>query len=477
MRYEPRELVTLTLHLRSKFVRYPPYTTMKTAAFITLGCKINQYETEAIREEVIDLGYREVDSTEAADVYVVNTCSVTATSGVKSRKYVQRAARTNPDARIIVVGCSTPSERRLLARIPQVAVLAGNEEKTLVGSYLDGGWKPGEPFPDKAKDIFSLNVSRYRGRTRANVKVQDGCNSFCSFCVIPFLRGRSRSRAADAVIEEVRRLVEHGFREVIITGVHLQNYGLDLEPRVALAELLERVGTITGLRRVRMSSIGVKTFDARLFDLIENPPFCPHWHVPLQSGSDGVLERMRRDYTVAEYRGVVEELERRVPGVSISTDMIVGHPGETERDFERTLSVCREVGFAKIHVFPYSRREGTLASKLGEEVEPLEIRRRARVLRELERELALDYKRRFVGQTVEVHVEGGAGEETRAETGEGRDIGPVWLDGFTERYMKVRFPAPSRPSETRFPGTFQPVKIDAAEPAALFGVWGGEVKA
>lgn len=441
---------------------------MKTAAFVTLGCKINHYETQAIREEVLDLGYREVDYTEPANVYVVNTCSVTSTSASKSRKYVQRVARTNPDARVIVVGCSTPAERERLAEIPQVAVLAGNEEKTLVGSYLDGGWKPGEPFPESSQDIFSLNVSRYTGRTRANIKVQDGCNSFCSFCVIPFLRGRSRSRHPDAVVTEVERLVAAGFQEVVITGVHLQDYGGDLASPIRLAELLRRVANVGGLRRIRLSSIGVRTFDSELYDLLENPLFCPHWHIPLQAGSDSVLQGMRRDYTVEEFRGVLQELERRIGNVAISTDVIVGHPGESDMDFEHTLAACREFGFAKIHVFPYSPRESTLAAKLGDFVEPLEVHRRARELRELEADLALAYKRPFVGERVEVHVEG---ESDPASDSSLVAAPNGWLAGFTERYLRVRFPAPSARSVERFPGTFQSVDVVAAHAAALTGQW------
>lgn len=446
---------------------------MKTAAFVTLGCKINHYETQAIREEVLDLGYREVEHTEVADVYVVNTCSVTAMSGTKSRKYVQRVARTNPRARVVVVGCSTPSEREQLAKIPQVAVLAGNEEKTLVASYLDGGWKPGEPLPEKSEDIFSLNVSRYTGRTRANVKVQDGCNSFCSFCVIPFLRGRSRSRHPDAVVEEIRRLVDAGFVEVVVTGVHLQDYGDDLSPRIGLAELLERVQTIDGLERVRLSSISPKSFDERLYDVLEAPVFCPHFHIPIQSGSDRVLKTMRRDYTVDEFRAVLAELERRRGRVAFSTDVIVGHPGESDAEFEETLDACREFGFSKIHAFPYSRREDTLASKLKEFVDPLEVRRRAFVLRELADELALGYKRPFVGETVQVLVEGESDRDSGSENGE-RQESP-FLAGFSERYLKVRFPAPSAMSVERFPGTVQPVTVLCAESDALEGEWAGEL--
>ncbi len=451
---------------------------MKSAAFVTLGCKINQYDTEAIREEVLNLGYREVPYTVPADVYVVNTCSVTATSGVKSRKYVQRVARTNPAARIIVVGCSTPSERERLSAIPQVAVLAGNEEKTLVASFLDGGWKPGEAFPERDRDIFRLEISRYRGRTRANLKVQDGCDSFCSFCVIPFLRGRSRSRDPDAVLEEIRRLAEHGFEEVVVTGVHLQDYGRDLDPPIGLADLLERIAGATELRRIRLSSIGVRTFDDRLFDVLSEPPFCAHWHIPLQAGSDGVLERMRRDYTVDEFRAVVAELERRRGRIAISTDVIVGHPGESERDFTATLDVCRELEFAKIHVFPYSRREGTLAAKLGEHVEPPEIHRRARVLRTLEGELGREFRERFVGETVEILVEGDD-EDATASSLE-RDAAAVQggddlLEGFTEHYVRVRFAAPSERAARRFPGTCQPVRITAVDDRGARGEWAGEV--
>ena len=295
----------------------------------------------------------------------------------------------------------------------------------------------------------------------------------------------ARSRSHEAVTEEVARLVGHGFREIVITGVHLQDYGRDFDPSVPLAELLERIAAVDGLKRIRMSSLGVKSFDdERLFDLLASSPFCPHWHIPLQSGSDQILERMRRDYTVEQFRGVIAELERRVPDASISTDVIVGHPGESEGDFEATLATCRELGFSKIHVFPYSRREETLASKLGGDVDPLEIRRRARVLRELEEELALKYKQRFVGETVEVHVEGDRGEEIpTAAVAAGAEVSPAstaeppgvtYLEGFTERYMKVRFPSPSYGAESRFPGTFQPVSIHSAEPGRLVGEWAGD---
>jgi threonylcarbamoyladenosine tRNA methylthiotransferase MtaB len=434
---------------------------MKTVSFHTFGCRLNQYETEAIREEVLALGYHEVGALEPADVHVVNTCAVTVESGVKARKHVLRVARLNPAARIVVVGCSTPSEKERLSRIPQVAFLAGNEEKDMVASFINGGWRPGEPFPERDRDIFRLRISRYADRTRANIKVQDGCDDFCSFCIIPFLRGRSRSRHPDAVVEEVRRLVENGYREIVVTGVHLQHYGSDLGPCMSLAALLRRVAAVAGGARIRMSSIGVRSFTPELIDVLSAPPFCPHWHVPLQSGSDAVLERMRRDYRLDDFRRLAAALRERFDDPSITTDIIVGHPGESERDFERTLEAAAEAGFSKIHVFPFSPREGTLATKLGGHVDPLEVRRRARVLRDLEERLALAYRGRFVGRTVEVLVEGSAAE--------GED-----LEGTTDRYVKVRFPAPSPGAARRFPGTLQPIRVTAAAAARAAGAWAGE---
>jgi threonylcarbamoyladenosine tRNA methylthiotransferase MtaB len=448
---------------------------MKTAAFITFGCKINQYETEAIREEVLSLGYEEVSPVSVADVYVVNTCAVTAASGVKSRSAVRRVARRNPASKILVVGCSTPSEKERLSAIPQVALLAGNEEKSLVASFLNGGWKPGEPIAAKERDIFNLSISRYGNRTRANIKVQDGCNSFCSFCIIPFLRGRSKSRHPAAVVEEVRRLAEAGYREVVITGVHLQDYGLDMSPSGSLPELLSRVAGVSGIERIRMSSLGVKSFTKELVDVFANPIFCPHWHIPLQAGSDDVLKGMRRDYSVGQFRDVVAILRAKFDDPSISTDVIVGHPGETDAHFDETLRVCRELAFSKIHIFPYSVREGTLAAKLGGFNAPLEIRRRAQVVAELEAELGLAYKKKLLGTTVDdVLVENvkSSGAGAGAEGGDA----PAELEGTTARHVKVRFPAPSPRAAERFRGSLQPVRIEAVEPTLARGVWAGEME-
>ena len=432
----------------------------KTAAFITLGCKINQYETEAIRREVLELGYEEVRASTPADVYVVNTCSVTAQSGAKSRKYIQRAARTNPEARIVVVGCSSDQEKESFSKIPQVALLGGNEEKPMVASFLDGCWNPGEEIPAEMRDIFELNISGFGDRTRATVKVQDGCNNYCSFCIIPFLRGLSKSRDPDAVIDEIRRLVDNGYIEVVISGVHLQDYGLELEPSLDLVDLLRRIAKVEGLRRVRLSSLGARAFTPQLIDLLENPVFCRHWHIPLQAGSDKVLDIMRRGYTIRDFRLAVEELTERFDDPSITTDVIVGHPGETEDDFSETIERCREFGFSKIHIFPFSMREGTLAATLKRDVvDSAEVRRRAGELGAVDRELNCEYRERFIGRELDVLVEGAS---------RGRD---GWLEGMAARYLKVAFPAPSPGAVRRFQGTLQRVKIDKISEGGLDGHW------
>ncbi len=428
---------------------------MPTCAFLTLGCKINQYETQAVREEILQLGYREVEPGESSDVYVVNTCSVTGEAGAKSRRAVLRLARRNPAARIVVMGCSSPGERDLLRGIPQVAVLVGNEEKGMVSTFIEAGVRPGEfapagvpgPAPPAGgarrrlrvprrgdpritRPAMDLSISRFEKRTRAYLKIQDGCNSFCSFCIIPYLRGLSQSRGKAAVLEEARRLAGNGYREVVLTGIHLQDYGQDLEPRSSLFDLLCDLATLArgvGLSRIRLSSIGERSFTQEMVELFRDPLFCPHWHIPLQSGDDGVLKLMRRDYTRDDFRATVALLRSKFDRPSLTTDVIVGHPGETEEAFRNTVDLCVEAGFSKIHRFPFSPREGTRSARLPGAVSPAEIGRRARALAALEAELAFGYRRRFLGEVVGVLFEGAP---------------DAFAEGFTDRYLRVRAAAP-----------------------------------
>ena len=444
---------------------------MRTCAFVTLGCKINQYETEAIREEVLSFGLQEVLPQEPADLYVVNACSVTHESGAKSRRAVLRLARTNPRSRILVMGCASPAERLLLRKIPQVAAVLGNDEKGAVPELVREGLPQapglregarsattGEEAPGRLRvartrgpgvrrDVLDLQVTRFKSRTRAYVKVQDGCNGFCSFCIIPFLRGTSRSRPRQAVLDEVKRLAANGYREIVVTGIHLQDYGPDLQESADLVDLLAAVAACAGaggIRRVRLSSLGPRAFTADLVDLLRSDDvFCPHWHIPLQSGDDSVLALMRRDYGGDDFLAAVERLRAAFPRPSITTDVIVGHPGETEEAFGQTLEICQAVGFSKIHIFPFSAREGTRAAALPGRVPASEAARRARAMQGLERELALRFKKLFAGETVEILAEGESAEGAGTAAAHLHPEPPrgSWIEGYTERYLRVRAPA------------------------------------
>ncbi|MBN1442802.1 MAG: MiaB/RimO family radical SAM methylthiotransferase, partial [Planctomycetes bacterium] len=360
-----------------------------------------------------------------------------------------------------VVGCSTAEEKERIARIPQVALAAGNREKSLVASFLRGDWRPGERPPPGARDLLDLGIARWSGRTRAVIKVQDGCRNFCSFCVIPRLRGLSRSRPAEAVVDEVRRLAGAGHREIVISGVQLQDYGLDLDPEAALPSLLERVasaGSAAGVRRIRLSSLGAPAFTAGLLDVLADPVFCRHWHVPIQAGDDEVLRRMRRGYTVAEYRRAIAALRERFEDPAITTDVIAGHPGETEERFERSLDLYRELGFARIHVFPFSAREGTLAARFPDRVAADEIRSRAARVGEAAVEMRRAYERRWIGRPLEILVEGA-----------GRSRREGWLEGLTDRYVRVRCPLPRSLRVERLVGRLLRVRAAAQDGDGLVG--------
>lgn len=458
---------------------------MKRCAFVTLGCKINQYETEAIREEVLALGYEESPPGAPADLFVVNTCSVTHVSGAKSRRAVLRLVRGNPGARIVVMGCSSPEEKELLARIPQVVALLGNEEKGMVPGLIGAGLPqmisrktpakknrlrmPPREDPRITRDILDLRVRRFESRTRAFIKVQDGCNALCSFCIIPYLRGRSRSRGRDSILEEVKRLGGSGCKEVVITGIHLQDYGVDLRPQATLASLLSDLAGAArpeGISRIRLSSLGPRAFTEDLVDLLRDPLFCPHWHIPLQSGSDGVLEIMRRDYRTQDFRRAVEILRSRFSRPSLTTDVIVGHPGETDGAFRETMDLCADAGFSRIHIFPFSPRQGTPSAQLPGKVPEAEVKRRERALEALARELALRYKRLFLGEAVEVLVEEappeGLGPDGRILLAEKLRF----VEGYTDRYLRVRAPADGAKAPKN---TLVVVDLERARPDLLEG--------
>ena len=317
----------------------------RRAAFVTFGCKINFYDTQAIREAVRELGYEEGPPSEDTDLLVVNSCTVTERAGGKSVAAVRRLARRHPDARILVTGCLTGEDRAALAAMDRVEHVVGNEEKDQIPALIQGAEL--ERITDRrSKNIFRLSASRFENQTRAYLKVHDGCDSFCTYCIIPFMRGKSKSRPVTNVTSEASRFAEAGHRELVLTGIHLSQYGRDLRDGTDLVDLLTSLREIPGVDRVRLSSIGEGAFSPRFLEAFRNDPgLCPFFHIPLQSGSDGVLQRMRRDYTVAEYEAAVARVREALPRSVVATDLMVGFPGETDAEFRRVSRDLSAGGF------------------------------------------------------------------------------------------------------------------------------------
>jgi threonylcarbamoyladenosine tRNA methylthiotransferase MtaB len=415
---------------------------MKTFSVLTLGCKANQYDGEAISNALESAGLVQVEPGVPADVCVVNTCSVTNVADGKSRRYVKRAVRANPGARIVVTGCGANSQPGQLAAISGVGHVVPNEAK---GRLLE--------LLGLADGPVDLKISRFGGHTRAFLKVQDGCDCFCTYCIVPHVRGRVVSRPLAEIEAEARRLVAAGHKEIVVTGIHLGSYGQDLDPRRGIDEVLDTLIPIDGLRRIRLSSIEARDFSERLLDQIARyPKVCPHFHIPLQSGSDRILGLMGRRYRSADILGIVERLNRVLTDVSYTTDVIVGFSGETDEDFEQTVAICRKVGFSKVHIFPYSDREGTPAAKMPGKIARETMAERLRRLAAVEKDLALAYKQRFVGREVEVLTE----RQRDPETGS--------LTGYTDRYIRVLFAGPDD-----WKNEFVRVRIARVGPEVAYG--------
>ncbi|HUS59041.1 MAG TPA: tRNA (N(6)-L-threonylcarbamoyladenosine(37)-C(2))-methylthiotransferase MtaB [Planctomycetota bacterium] len=411
----------------------------KTCAFITLGCKVNQYDTQAIREQLLLLGYREVPPEQPADVYVVNTCTVTSISDTKGRKYIRRALRLNPRATVVVTGCSVDSDPELFARLAAAAegrlIAVRNSAKLSIPSLFDAATPappaaaeaPAAPAPPAA-DTWSAGISAFEGHTRAFVKIEDGCDNFCAYCIVPYVRGRVRSRPMQSILDEAERLADAGFKEVVLTGIHVGAYGRGLDG-VELADVIERLDRIPGITRLRLSSIEAMEVSERLINLAAGSKLCPHFHLPLQSGSDAVLSRMNRRYAACDFASVVERIRRKIPRASISTDVLLGFPGETEADYLETERMCKQVGFSRTHVFPYSERPGTASAAMSGKCEPAVIADRKRRLAGVARETAHAYRKQFAGEDVEVLVESQRDARGR-------------LCGYTREYIRVEFDGP-----------------------------------
>ena len=404
------------------------------AAFMTLGCKVNQFETETMEGLFRVRGYDIVPFEERADVYVINTCSVTHLSDRKSRQLIRRAARTNPAACIAVTGCYAQVAPEEIRALDGVRVVIGTKERARIVDYVEASLRADTGAFGTITDIMQARVFEdiplhaLPHRTRAFLKIEDGCQNFCTFCIIPYARGPVKSRELSAVAREMRLLVDAGFHEVVLTGIHLGAYGIDLAERPTLADACRTALAERGLRRLRLGSLESVELSADLLELMRTEPrFAAHLHLPLQAGSDAVLRAMNRHYTTAQFAQLVMEVRAAVPGVAISTDIIVGFPGETEADFAAGMDFVRRMGFARMHVFPYSARRGTPAARRTDQVPPMVRKERAARMQALAEELAEAYHRSLLGSVAEVLFE-------TQEDGV--------TDGLTETYVRVYTDAP-----------------------------------
>jgi len=403
----------------------------KKAAFYTLGCKVNQYETEAVIDIFLDNDYQIVDFSEEADIYIVNSCTVTNEAARKTRQISRRAKRKNNESIVGIVGCYTQAFPDEVAAIDEIDFIMGSNNKAEIlekAEQLLSGKKVENEIKEykELREYEELELKRLSNTTRANVKIEDGCNQFCSYCIIPYARGPVRSRDENSIIEEIEHLTNNGVKEIILTGTHLGAYGFDNNNSSALTNLMEKLLQVEDLQRVRLSSIEGTEIDEKMIDLIaENDLFCSHLHLPLQSGSNKILEAMKRPYTVEEFKETVENIRAKIPEIAITTDVIVGFPGENRETFEQTLKVVEEIAFSKVHVFPFSEREGTPAAEMKNKVNGNIIKDYSRELRELNKELMLSYQKLFLGQTRDVLIE------------EERDHNTGLLTGYTDNYLKV----------------------------------------
>lgn len=372
----------------------------------TLGCKVNMYESEFVANELKKNGYEIKDFDDICDIYIINTCSVTNTSDNKSKKIIRNAIKRNKDACVVAMGCFIEANQDY--KEDGVDIYLGTKDKSKIVELLDEYFKNKENIRDltkeEQKEFEDMFITTFEGRTRAFIKIQDGCRNFCSFCIIPYVRGACRSKDFNKVIDEVKELTKNGYREIVLTGIHTGNYGVDLKTN--FANLLEELVKINDLKRLRISSIEITELNDKVLKILkENDKIGNHLHIPLQAGSDKILKSMNRKYDLEYFKNKIKEIRKIRPDISISTDIIVGFPGETEKDFEETIKTAREIGFSKIHVFPYSVRKGTKAEKMDGHLDNSVKKERARRLIEVSKELEIDYMNNFVGKEVEVLTE------------------------------------------------------------------------
>ncbi len=373
---------------------------------LTLGCKVNMYESEFVANLLKSNGFEICDFHDVCDVYIINTCTVTNTSDIKSRKMIRQAIRNNPDACVVAMGCFIEANKNY--QIPGLDIVIGNKDKSkiveLIHQYFEKKNIIKDLYSNRFTEFEDMYIKEFPGRTRAFVKIQDGCDNFCSYCIIPFVRGKCRSKDKDKVISEINDLVSNGYQEVVLTGIHTGNYGYDKD--YDFADLLSEVVKIEGLKRLRISSIEITELNDRVLSIIkDNDVIVDHLHIPMQAGSDEILKLMNRKYDLDYYFKKIEQIRKIRPMISITTDVIVGFPGEDEKLFEKTIETCKKIGFAKIHVFPFSLRNGTKAEELPNHLSNEEKKKRSRKLLEVSKELENNYFSKFIGKSESVLIE------------------------------------------------------------------------
>ncbi|MFQ7289479.1 MAG: tRNA (N(6)-L-threonylcarbamoyladenosine(37)-C(2))-methylthiotransferase MtaB [Lacrimispora saccharolytica] len=412
----------------------------RKAALHNLGCKVNAYELEAIQQMLEQQGYEIVPFAPGADIYIINTCTVTNIADRKSRQMLHKAKKMNPDAVVVACGCYVQAAGEKLEQDSAIDLVVGNNKKKEIPAILEEYFREKEEGRSGSgtwvtdmthnREYETLSISRTAEHTRAFIKVQDGCNQFCTYCIIPYARGRVRSRRPEDVLEEVRRLAESGCQEVVLTGIHLSSYGVDLEEGQNLLALIRTIHAVDGIRRIRLGSLEPGIITEEFAEAIAAlPKVCPHFHLSLQSGCDTVLERMNRRYRSEEYMEKCRLLRRVYDRPALTTDVIVGFPGETEEEFEASRAFVEEVNFFETHIFKYSRREGTRAAAMPDQIPEQEKTRRSHILLELDAQRRQEYMESFLGEEKEVLLE----EKVELD-------GKNWWVGYTREYLKAIVP-------------------------------------
>ena len=441
--------------------RVKKLNTTKKVAFLTLGCKTNQYETNGMMQKFIEAGYEICNLEENPDIYVVNTCTVTNIADRKSRQSLRRVKEKN-NTIVIAVGCYAQVAKEQLEQMPEIDIVLGNKEKKDIVKYVeeflqkrtDLGKKEPTPIVDvadisKQKDFDEYGCVTYTEKSRTEIKIQDGCNNFCTYCLIPYARGRIRSRKKENVLKEAQNIADEGIKEIVLTGIHIASYGKDFEEEYKLIDLIEDLNKVQGIERIRLGSLEPTIVTEEFADRLSKlEKVCNHFHLSLQSGCNETLKRMNRKYTTEEFRKVVEILRKYFKDVNLTTDIIVGFPGETDEEFDSTYKFLKDIAFYKMHVFKYSKRDGTVAAKMPNQIDGLVAEERSKKLIELSEKNMEEYNSKYIGKELEVLF-----EEKQDE---------FWT-GHTKNYMVVKMK-----SENDLENKVLKVKINSVNNEALF---------